>query len=98
MPSADFSFKVVNGKNGYVWDNTSWVIGRIVRDYEDWVDMRVDYHLRIMLVEKWEELRKKGVMKKPTQAGLCVFIYRSCQLAYVLIRTLVSLWSCGTVF
>ncbi|KAI0376825.1 hypothetical protein F5Y04DRAFT_285502 [Hypomontagnella monticulosa] len=38
MPSADFPCKVINGKNGFVRDNDSWIIGRVVRDLETWMD------------------------------------------------------------
>ncbi|TFB04638.1 hypothetical protein CCMA1212_004131 [Trichoderma ghanense] len=38
MPPADFSCKVVNGQTGYVRDNCSWIIGRMVRDFETWMD------------------------------------------------------------
>jgi len=38
MPLPDCSCKIINGETGYVRDNTSWVIGRIVRDFEYWVD------------------------------------------------------------
>ena len=77
MPPADFSCKVINGNNGYVRDNTSWVIGRVVRDYEGWMDKRVDNHLGTMRAEKWKELKKRGIAKKPMQVGLCVSIYRA---------------------
>ncbi|KAJ5522165.1 hypothetical protein N7527_006280 [Penicillium freii] len=38
MPSADFPCKVINGHTGYIRDNRSWVIGRLVRDFENWMD------------------------------------------------------------
>ncbi|KAI1653203.1 hypothetical protein F4813DRAFT_375381 [Daldinia decipiens] len=38
MPAPDYSCKVVNAQNGFVRDNDSWVIGRIVRDFETWMD------------------------------------------------------------
>ena len=38
MPPADFSCKVINGKTGYARDNRSWIVGRIVRDFETWMD------------------------------------------------------------
>ncbi|KAI2468954.1 hypothetical protein F4781DRAFT_241175 [Annulohypoxylon bovei var. microspora] len=38
MPAADFPCKVVNGRNGFVRDNYSWVVGRVVRDFESWMD------------------------------------------------------------
>ncbi|KAI1378431.1 hypothetical protein F4677DRAFT_443646 [Hypoxylon crocopeplum] len=38
MPASDFPCKVINGENGFVRDNYSWVIGRVVRDFETWMD------------------------------------------------------------
>ena len=38
MPLPDCDCKVINGKNGYVRDNSSWIIGRILRDFEWWMD------------------------------------------------------------
>ncbi|KAJ6436690.1 Protein kinase-like domain protein [Purpureocillium lavendulum] len=38
MPLADISCKVINGETGYVRDNCSWIIGRMVRDFEMWMD------------------------------------------------------------
>ncbi|KAI0867491.1 hypothetical protein GGS24DRAFT_515464 [Hypoxylon argillaceum] len=38
MPPADFPCIVINGKNGYVRSNNSWIIGRIVRDFDAWKD------------------------------------------------------------
>ncbi|KAI0845076.1 hypothetical protein F5Y00DRAFT_265926 [Daldinia vernicosa] len=38
MPAPDYSCKVVNAQNGFVRDNDSWIIGRIVRDFETWMD------------------------------------------------------------
>lgn len=37
MPqNVDCKCKVINGKSGYGRDNSSWVIGRIVRDFDTW--------------------------------------------------------------
>ncbi|KAF5699217.1 hypothetical protein FMUND_14859 [Fusarium mundagurra] len=38
MPPADFSCMVINGETGYTRDNQSWIIGRMVRDFETWMD------------------------------------------------------------
>ncbi|SCN95091.1 uncharacterized protein FFB20_09945 [Fusarium fujikuroi] len=38
MPPADFSCTVINGETGYTRDNNSWIIGRMVRDFETWMD------------------------------------------------------------
>ncbi|EWZ48974.1 hypothetical protein FOCG_07389 [Fusarium oxysporum f. sp. radicis-lycopersici 26381] len=40
MPPADFSCMVINGETGYTRDNHSWIIGRMVRDFETWMDQQ----------------------------------------------------------
>ncbi|KAF5722161.1 hypothetical protein FMUND_3123 [Fusarium mundagurra] len=37
MPPPDFSCLVINGETGYVRENHSWIIGRMVRDFESWM-------------------------------------------------------------
>lgn len=38
VPPADFACMVINGENGYVRNNSNWIIGRLVRDYNEWKD------------------------------------------------------------
>ncbi|EDU42064.1 hypothetical protein PtrSN002B_003841 [Pyrenophora tritici-repentis] len=82
MPLPDCACKVINGKTGYVRDNCSWVLGRIVRDYESWMDAgnpNGAIHARVnkMIDDKWaKEMSMSGsAVEKPTQAGLCVSVY-----------------------
>ncbi|KAF3915194.1 hypothetical protein ABW20_dc0106622 [Dactylellina cionopaga] len=87
MPSPDCPCKVINGGNGYIRDNSSWIIGRIVRDYGKWMDdgdpkgpihEKVNELIRERYeIEKVEAERKGKVAKEPTQAGLCVAIFRA---------------------
>ena len=91
MPLPDCACKVINGRNGYVRDNSSWIIGRMVRDFEGWMDGgkrdgRVLTHLRGLLDQRWEndkraaEKTKVGAgndVARPSQAGLCVSIYKA---------------------
>ncbi len=74
MPLPDCACKVINGKSGYVRDNTSWVIGRIVRDFEAWVDKPVKDHLAGMIQTRREQDK---TAPKPTQVGLCVSVYKA---------------------
>ncbi|KAJ5834821.1 hypothetical protein N7447_000847 [Penicillium robsamsonii] len=46
MPPADFPCKVINGETGYIRDNRSWIIGRIVRDFENWMDKQPRVHAK----------------------------------------------------
>lgn len=64
MPPADCSCLVINGKSGYVRENVSWIIGRIVRDYESWMDGGkadgpIHRAVQGMLDERWEMDRKR---------------------------------------
>ncbi|KAL3264728.1 hypothetical protein ABHI18_000433 [Aspergillus niger] len=68
-----------------------WIIGRIVRDFDSWMDNgkrdgRIKKHLRGMLDQRLEkdrraaEKKKRGSAKdvaKPSQTGLCVSIYKA---------------------
>lgn len=76
MPDADYSCKVINGKNGFVRDNTSWIIGRIVRDFETWMDdcpseNKSQMQSKTPIQDCLDEIG--GNQKRP--AGLCVSIY-----------------------
>ena len=72
-------------------DNTSWIIGRIVRDFESWVDDgeyngRIRKHLDGMIQARWDldkaaaEQERPGSsqdIRRPSQAGLCVSISKA---------------------
>ncbi|KAF2135511.1 uncharacterized protein K452DRAFT_293164 [Aplosporella prunicola CBS 121167] len=91
MPAPDCGCKVINGSSGYVRDNTSWIIGRIVRDFEYWMDGGISegpIHKKMedMLLKRWREDKSKKEKKKagsgkdvprPSRAGLCVSIYKA---------------------
>lgn len=81
MPLPDCACKVINGKSGYVRDNTSWIIGRIVRDFEAWVQKDVKVHLDGMIDQRWKEDKDKADpgsdVPRPPQAGLCVSVYKA---------------------
>jgi hypothetical protein len=94
MPLSDCTCKVINGKTGYVRDNSSWIIGRIVRDFEGWMDEgkkggKIRKQLDEMIQARWqmdkEAAEKKAKesgkllepVKRPTQAGLCVSVYKA---------------------
>lgn len=91
MPKPDCNVKVINAETGYVRDNTSWVIGRIVRDFERWMDDgkgegKIHTHLDGMLQTRLKEDRHKAKSDAPgtedaverrSQTGLCVSIYKA---------------------
>lgn len=87
MPPPDCPCKVINGMNGYVRDNNSWIIGRIVRDFGSWsrCDKPIQEALDNTLDRRWEEMKNEAEKKckssgqtigRPLQAGLCVSIYK----------------------
>ena len=91
MPPPDCACQVINGRTGYVRENSSWIIGRIVRDFESWMDngqsgAPIRNCLNEMLDQQWENDKQKAERKRPgsgknvprrTRAGLCVSIYKA---------------------
>ncbi|KAI2785534.1 hypothetical protein F4815DRAFT_490608 [Daldinia loculata] len=91
MPAPDYSCKVVNAQNGFVRDNDSWIIGRIVRDFETWMDKvnrvavrnPVENSVKEMIDLSWENMKRcarergKPEPARPPKAGLCVPVYRA---------------------
>lgn len=80
MPSAsEGSCLVITAKNGYLRSNTSWVIGRMLRDYEYWMDTAVRARLEKILNDRQRYMRqntKAGTqIPKPGQTGLCISVY-----------------------
>jgi hypothetical protein len=81
MPDADTGCCLINGKNGSVRDNGSWVLGRMMRDYHYWMLEPVRLKTQEVLasardfdlkreMEKPPDLRKNVEERK--QAGLVV--------------------------
>ncbi|KIO06453.1 hypothetical protein M404DRAFT_999111 [Pisolithus tinctorius Marx 270] len=83
MPEPDFSSIVINGKTGYSRDNHSWILGRILRDFEHWKPQEVGLRLDEMLKSASQKSNagspqdNKPVVAPRTKAGLCVSIFRA---------------------
>ncbi|KAI6028818.1 hypothetical protein F5J12DRAFT_780354 [Pisolithus orientalis] len=88
MPEPDFSSIVINGKTGlclfsYSRDNHSWILGRILRDFEHWKPQEVGSRLDEMLKSASQKSNagapqdNKPVVAPRTKAGLCVSIFRA---------------------
>ncbi|KAL4780666.1 hypothetical protein BJX76DRAFT_360650 [Aspergillus varians] len=64
MPDADTGCSLINGKNAYVRGNNSWVLGRMMRDYEYWMDSAVRGKTDSLLEARWkfdqEQERKRA--------------------------------------
>ncbi|KAL4976414.1 hypothetical protein BDW66DRAFT_134926 [Aspergillus desertorum] len=85
MPDADTGCSLINGKNGYVRGNNSWVLGRIMRDYEYWMDPAIREKTKSLLDARWkfdqaredEKYPDSGIkVPRPSQAGLVVGVYK----------------------
>ncbi|KAG9603336.1 hypothetical protein KCU77_g1817, partial [Aureobasidium melanogenum] len=85
MPNPDFECIVINGKTGYVRNNKSWILARILRDYEYWRDTGIDTTMASELarLEKEEKEKAKGEYReaKAVRLGLCVSVYRAVEIS-----------------
>ena len=88
MPDPDTSCTVINGKTGYGRDNSSWVLGRMMRDYEFWMDTEVSEATEGLRQEKWKYMKEQEEKKhpgsgehieKPDHAGLVVSFWEPCE-------------------
>lgn len=84
MPLPDTPCMVINSRSGYTRDNKSWIIGRVLRDYETWMDPGVRDRMETILNDKHQELQQKAEkqeagsgasVSRPKRAGLCVSFY-----------------------
>ena len=85
MPAADTPSIVINSDSGYVRNNASWILGRIVRDFDYWQDTVTRTETRKLVFNKQEEairkmnakpLQQRGPVERITQAGLVISVYR----------------------
>lgn len=78
-PATEDPCLVITAKNGYIRNNASWVISRLLRDYDSWMDPAVRSRLEKMLDERQHYMRmrtRKGTsVPRPAQTGLCISIY-----------------------
>lgn len=73
----DCKCKVIHGQSGHDKENSSWIIGRIVRDFPYWRHPNVEAKTVEVLGKRQEQLRAKDPNAKlPPIAGLVVSIYR----------------------
>ena len=81
MAAADCACKVINGNNGFVRDNTSWIIGRLVRDFESWKHPSAQQCVEHLIREQWKITQAKApggrVVPRPIRGGLCISVYRA---------------------
>ncbi|KAM0330759.1 hypothetical protein ACHAQA_003713 [Verticillium albo-atrum] len=78
MPQApDCQCIVMNGKTGIKMENSSWIIGRMVRDFDSWCHPDTKAKTNQVLDERWLEVRvKDNQAPRPIRGGLIVSVYR----------------------
>jgi hypothetical protein len=84
MPeSSDCPCVVVTTKNGYIRSNNSWVLSRVLRDLDHWMDASVRTKLDVMLSDRHNYMKshtKPGTpVPKPEKTGLCIAVYEPCR-------------------
>ncbi|KAL7941061.1 hypothetical protein V8C42DRAFT_200785 [Trichoderma barbatum] len=87
MPVSDCPCKVINGKTGYVRDNSSWIIGRIVRDFDFWMkkpgkggsDIQRELDSLNQQRDTVGQNSSSGGhgIRRPTKAGLCISVFEA---------------------
>ena len=76
MPAApDCASIVINGKSGYVRNNNSWILGRILRDYDFWMPQQGRDILEISIAKNVPSKQVSG--GKPPRAALFVSVFRA---------------------
>lgn len=95
MPLPDYDSIVINAQSGYVRNNKSWILGRILRDWpykEEWEDYAL-----VVTVVKASRAEKAGVPKldRPWIIGVCVIVTQIVLSAVPGILN--NSWSCLTV-
>jgi len=84
MPGADTPCTIINAENGQSRGNGSWVLGRVMRDFEYWMGDPVEEKTTEMKKSKWqydkEQAKLKGEdpdkIKFPEHAGLIVSFWK----------------------
>ncbi|GIJ91899.1 hypothetical protein Asppvi_010874 [Aspergillus pseudoviridinutans] len=77
VQDADTQCRVINARTGVTRDNTSWVLGRIMRDFEYWKDRQTSNKLHTLIDHKWSVMRQRNPdARRPKFAGLVVSVYK----------------------
>jgi hypothetical protein len=84
MPAADTPCTVINAENGQSRSNGSWVLGRMVRDFEYWMGDPVREKVDELRASKWkydqDQAKLKGEdpgkIERPSHAGLVVSFWK----------------------
>jgi hypothetical protein len=77
----DYACKIINASNGYIRGNSSWIIGRIARDFEYWRDSRITKRKSEVVHDKWMHFKRlDAAADRPRQASLIISIYEPSKL------------------
>ena len=81
MPPPDIPSIVINADTGYVRNNQSWLLGRLLRDFEDgyWMNGEIKKHLDAMLwkVQNGGTRTSSSPRELTPKAGLCISVYEA---------------------
>ena len=102
MPTApDCTSIVINAKNGYVRSNSSWILGRMIRDYDTWMPPQARARLDKTLddAHRFDQSRAKEgeVVPRPTRAGLMVSVFRASKVRRAGEPDIDAVWASGIV-
>jgi hypothetical protein len=77
LQNADTPCRVINARTGATRDNTSWVLGRIMQDFEFWKDLQTSDKLHALIDYKLRAMRQRNPdARVPKFAGLVVSVYK----------------------
>lgn len=89
MPEPDYSSIVINAENGYTRDNRSWLIGRVLRDFDYWKPKAVEIEVQNIIDDArhadWDKVKRAAggslhddtipMPNRRQRAGLCISIF-----------------------
>jgi len=90
MPTPDYSSIVINAKSGHIRRNHSWIIGRILRDFDYWKPKAVEAAAEKLIDDArqadWNKAKQAAskssgkddaipIPKRRKRAGLCISIF-----------------------
>lgn len=81
MPEPDYPGILINANSGYVRSNNSWVLGRVLRDFEYWKPKAISEKVDQLLIDGWNEDKEKALRKNKEEppprerAGLCISVF-----------------------
>jgi hypothetical protein len=89
MPEPDYASIVINAKSGYTRDNRSWLVGRVLRDFDYWKPKAVETEVQKIIDDArtadWDKAKRVAgksphddsipIPSRRQRAGLCVSIF-----------------------